>query len=557
MPKPPKASGDRAGGPDAVPPVDDAADPPDARGTPDAELTRRVQAGAPAAGPAMRELHRRHMPAVLAYARLATRNEESAKQLGAQAFARAEAETCRGDDPEGPWGHHLLLLVRHLAAAWVNDGREGRLAPGLPDWIAGAERLPHDTLEPGPSPVLRAAFDGLPLRTRGLLWYGVVEEEPVAEVALLLGVVETSVAELRPPALDAVRQAYLQRYAEEAGDATCRRFQRLIEAATRAGGGQCEEHLDGHLAQCPGCVRAIEELDALTADPRAALAGSLLGWGGAEYLAVCPPRGFTGPATVRPERPAAAAAPVTAGAPVGRSGGAGERWALPFILVAMAAVAISAVVLLTPDAADREPEGIGGEVPPAVPAPRTPSVPAPTAATSRPPDRATPTPSRTRATGAPTPTRTAPASPSATAPPVLAGTFASVVNAGSGLCLDVESPEFEKRPDVVTAPCSGSPSQQWRMDEQGLVHLRADPDFCLDAQGSTEENLGIWPCNPIEGDQPQNLVFTADPSGTIRPLIAPDFAVTPQDEVPGGKVGLRPAGGGDGQRWAAGSSPAA
>ncbi|MEV6317125.1 ricin-type beta-trefoil lectin domain protein [Streptomyces sp. NPDC051776] len=559
MPKPPKPSGDRSAGRGAAPPVDTGGTP-DAARTPDTELTRRVQAGAPVAGPAIRELRRRHTPAVLAYARLATRSEEAAEQLGSQAFARAAAETCRGVDPEGPWGHHLLLLVRDLVSDWVADGRETRLAPGLADWIEREGRKSHNGPPTGASPALRAAFDGLPLRTRGLLWYGVVEEEPPAEVALLLGVVETSVPEERSQALDALHQASAQRYAEDARDPACRGFQRLIEAATRADGGQRDEHLDEHLAECPHCARATEELERLAADPRAAMADALLGWGGAEYVAACPPRGSTGSTTATPDVHDAAAAPAMGAAPVSRPGGGAaviERWALPFILVVMAAVAVSAVVLLTPDAGERSAEGLGDAVPPPVPAPRTPTAATSTATTSGPPEKATPSRTRSRATGKPTPTRTAPERPSATAPAVLGGTFTPVVNAGSGLCLDVESPDFEKRPDVITVPCNGSPSQQWRLDEQGLVHLRADPDFCLDSQGNTQENTGIWPCNPIEGDQPQNLVFTADPSGTVRPLIAPDFALTPLDSVPGAKVGLRPVEAGDAQRWTAGSPPAA
>lgn len=70
----------------------------------DAALTERVRAGAPTAYPATEELRRRHLPAVLCYARLCARGQSAADQLAAQAFALAWQEVHRGSTRAVPGG---------------------------------------------------------------------------------------------------------------------------------------------------------------------------------------------------------------------------------------------------------------------------------------------------------------------------------------------------------------------------------------------------------------------------------------------------------------------
>jgi hypothetical protein len=106
--------------------------------------------------------------------------------------------------------------------------------------------------------------------------------------------------------------------------------------------------------------------------------------------------------------------------------------------------------------------------------------------------------------------------------------------------------------DVITAPCTSSPTQRWRVDTaRGVLQSEADPGFCLDSRGSTYRGVGIWECSAIDGPGGRNLRFTVDSRGVIRPGIAPDHAVTPSW---GDMVFLMPDQGSDTQRWTAGAS---
>ena len=148
---------------------------------------------------------------------------------------------------------------------------------------------------------------------------------------------------------------------------------------------------------------------------------------------------------------------------------------------------------------------------------------------ARPAPKPTPTPSPTRAPGA---------------------TYAQVVNVATGGCLEVAG-DFDNGTDVMTVPCSASSSQRWRVDaERGVLQSYADPDFCLDSRGSVDNGVGVWQCSSVEGRHGENLTFTVDPDGTIRPAIAIATGVTAQAD---GGVTLEPLDGGTAQLWRAGA----
>jgi hypothetical protein len=126
-----------------------------------------------------------------------------------------------------------------------------------------------------------------------------------------------------------------------------------------------------------------------------------------------------------------------------------------------------------------------------------------------------------------------------------------VVNVSTARCLDV-SGDFAKGTDVVTAPCTSAASQRWRVDTgRGVLQSAADPDFCLDSRGDVDKGLGIWSCDSVEGRNGDNLRFTVDSDGVIRPAIAIATGVTPGG---GDGVTLEPLTGDAEQRWRAGAS---
>lgn len=491
-------------------------------GATDARLTELLRADSATAYRGLQELRARHRPAVLAYARLCTTTDSAARQLAGQVFALAARETARGVDPGGPWRHRLLLLTGRLAVSWAADERVAGLDSGL--------LLVLSTAGPdGPVPPLLGAFQSLPARARGLLWYAVVEREPDERTAAFLGLTGADVAHDTAAALQQLARAVLHARLTASADPDCRDFHRLIEESVRPDNPRVSADLRAHMARCATCTTAHEELCALRDDPRRALAEGLLPWAGALYV-----RDEPAPRAPRTRTPAAAWSP-------------SRRSVLVSAALGVALVPLLVLIVARSGSSDdgQEPvSSIGSGTP--VDAPPV-TVTATVSATPSP--SSSPSPGRSPSKS-PSPTRSS-AAPSPT-PPFRppGGSYALVVNHSSGLCLDVRDGEFEKGTDVITAPCSSSPTQRWRVDAgRGVVQSYADPEFCLDSRGSVERGVGIWACDSVNGDKGQNLRFAVDSRGFIRPGIAPGHAVTP---VGGGALALEEENGDAEQRWRAG-----
>ncbi|WSW80314.1 ricin-type beta-trefoil lectin domain protein [Streptomyces sp. NBC_00996] len=514
----------------------------------DARLTELLRAETATAYPALRELRLRHRPAVLSYARLCTVGESAARQLTAQAFALAARDTTRGIDPPGPWRHQLLLLTGRVAASWAMDERGSRLDPGLlvhlreagpvgpvPSTAGPVPSQAGPVLSPvGPVPPMLDAFQALPTRVQGLLWYGVVDGEADTRTAMLLEVTPPDVTYGKESAFQTLRQACLKTRLARSGNPRCQDFRRLIEEAAHPENPRYSVDLQAHMAHCAHCAAGYEELGALRDAPREALAEGLLPWGGAAYV-----MGSAGDTRTAPDR--------------------GADWAwLPSRRVVLASaalgVAVAPLLLFVLMSGGSEPAKTAGSV-------RTPQAPPPVTVTATvsltPSPPAThrtksPTPTATsRPSKAPSPTRSSPKpSPAHTASHPPNGTFAQVVNAGSGLCLDIRDGDIDLGTDVITARCTSSRTQMWRVDtDRGVLQSYADPDFCLDSRGSTDRGVGIWECRSVYGRNGMNLRFTVDDDGVIRPDIAPDHAVTPY----GDGLFLAPEQGREEQRWRAGT----
>ncbi|AOR33882.1 ricin-type beta-trefoil lectin domain protein [Streptomyces fodineus] len=496
---------------------------------PDARLAELLRSPTATAYPALQELRRRHHPAVLAYARLCAASESAARRLAAEALTTAARETARGVDPAVPLRHRLLLLAVRLAAGWAHDERSAGVDPGML-LVLNASGLPD-----GPTPPLLPAFRSLPSRAQGLIWYGVVEEEPQERTAAFLGLSRADVAYGTPQALKALAQACLRERLAASEDPRCADFRRLIEEAVRPDGPRYSADLDAHMAHCPHCTAAFEELRALRDTPRQTLAEGLLPWNGAAYL--------------RGEEPAAAPAP-----PAARTAWPPRR---P-VLLASAALGVALtpllVFLLTPAHPDDQQPTAATPTPPPVTVTATVSVtpsPSPTPSPTKSPSNSpSPTPASARPSTHPPHTRRPTPEPTPSfAPP---GTsFAQVVNLATGRCLDIRDGDLSPGNDVVTAPCSSADTQRWRFDTYlGVLRSGADDRFCLDSRGSTDRGVGIWECDSVYGDNGENVRFTIGPDGTIRPDIAIETAVTPDGRY---GVSLQPLDGSRAQRWRAGA----
>ncbi|MEV6018895.1 RICIN domain-containing protein [Streptomyces sp. NPDC051997] len=523
------AQDDPAGGGTAAEGEGRAADASDAR------LTELLRAGTSTAYTALQELRARHRAPVLAYARLCTTGEAGAGQLAAQTFTLAARETARGIDPNVPWRHQLLLLAGRTAASWARDQRAAGLDPGL--------LLVLSTAGPsGPVPSLLPAFQSLPSRAQGLIWYAVVEREPARRTAVLLGLTPEDVTYGTDQALQSLGQACLRYRLAASDDPRCGDFRRLIEESVRPDNPRTSTDLNTHMAHCAHCSAAYEELTALRDHPRTALAEGLLPWAGTAYVTDEVP----GAAPVPPGPPARPRASALPWPPSRR-----------VVLTSAAAlgVALAPVLFLLLSSGGTPSTGAAGSV-------GTPSGPPPVTVTatvpvtpSAPTPSASPSPSATSASPSPSRSSAPPRSPSPKPSPTVVfrppgGAATQVVNVASGLCLDVRDGDFEKGTDVVTAPCTSSATQRWRVDS-GSLRSAADDDFCLDSRGSVDNGVGIWECSSLDGGHGDNLRFTVDPDGSIRPAVAIETAMTPDGDD---GLSLVPLNGGTGQRWRAGSA---
>ncbi|WP_369192116.1 ricin-type beta-trefoil lectin domain protein [Streptomyces sp. R08] len=482
----------------------------------DARLTELLRADTSTLYPAFQELRARHQPAVLSYARLCTTSEPAARQLAAQAFTLAARETARGVDPGVPWRHQLLLLTGRVAQSWSLDDRSAGLDAGLLMLLSTA----------APTPTMLPAFQSLPSRTQGLVWYGVVEQEAPPVTATFLGLTQEDVVHGTEQALQAMTHACLKSRLAASDDPRCADFRRLIEESVRPDTPRDSADLHAHMVHCAHCTGAYEELTALRDAPRATLAEGLLPWAGSSY--------------VRRNRAEAADNPP----------GAAPTWSPSRrLMLASAALGVALVpllfFLLRPGDAPR-PGAAGTVAVPSTPTEVTvtatvPVTQSPTPPKSQPPKRSS---KPTRSAG---PTPTPSPSPAAHAPN---GTYAQVVNVSTGRCLDIRDGDLTEGTDVITAPCTSSATQLWRVDAaRGVVQSSADSDLCLDSRGSVEKGVGVWECDSVDGGHGDNLRFTVDSDGVIRPAIAIETGVTPEGAE---GVSLVPSSGGAEQRWRAG-----
>ena len=494
-------------------------------GASDARLTELLRGNTATAYPALQELRTRHRASVLAHARLCTTSESAARQLAAQAFTLAAQETARGIDPGVPWRHQLLLLAGRLTASWATDERATGLDASL--------LLVLNTAVPGgPVPPMLAAFQSLPARTQGLVWYGIVEREPEDRTAGFLGLTREDVAYGTEGALQALAQACLRSRLAASDDPRCADFRRLIEESVRPDNPRDSTDLHAHMAHCAHCTAAYEELSALRDTPRTTLAEGLLPWAGAAYVTT-----------------------ETTGGEPHLDDGRGTWPRSRRLVLTSAALSVALAPLLVfvlSSNGSPSPSTAGGQVaapssPPQVTVTATVS-----ASQSPSPSPKSPSPTRSSPpprTASPKPTPT----PSPTLPPGSA--YAQVVNLASGLCLDIRNGDLAKGTDVVTAPCTASSTQRWRVDAaRGVVQSSADSDFCLDSRGSVDKGVGIWECDSVDGHNGDNLRFTVDTDGVIRPAIAIATALTPADgDGDDDGLSLEPLSGGTAQRWRAGA----
>ncbi|WP_194409215.1 sigma-70 family RNA polymerase sigma factor [Microbacterium cremeum] len=248
----------------------------------DADLVLRSRSGDRGA---FGELWRRHYRAGVTVARNLTSSLDP-DDLVQEAYTRIYQSILTGRGPTGSFRAYLFTSIRNTAATW---GRAQRDAPyealeGVED-PAAEEHVSEAALDRG---LTHQAFRSLPTRWQEVLWYSEIEQMKPAEIAPLLGMKPTAVAQLTFRAREGLREAWIQAHLRTVADGSdCQWTIEHLGAHTRRNLGRRDQaKVDRHLADCVRCTIVASEAKEVSGRLALVLLPLALGaTGAAGYLA--------------------------------------------------------------------------------------------------------------------------------------------------------------------------------------------------------------------------------------------------------------------------------
>ncbi|WP_267245704.1 ricin-type beta-trefoil lectin domain protein [Streptomyces sp. PR69] len=498
--------------------------------------------------------------------------ESAAGTLAAAAFRQTLGELREQGGLKGALRPRLLVTVREIAAIWAADPRvAAMLPPGLrnPDVPGESRRL------------VSRAFQMMPAPVQILLWHTEVEAEGISIPAALLGVDPRSASGQREQAREMFRKGCLRAHIELAPNAECRHYSRLLDISLRRGGTLIPD-IRQHLAQCPYCRYAAQQLRQSDGRLALLLAEGVLGHAARGYLDGRPGRlrrraqqrtaetaeaAEADPAVpaaspraagrhsrasrasrasrVSPARIAARGLRVrgalrrlgparllsSAGAGKGAGAGAGAVASGVLFVVLCAVVA----GLLIGGGQDGDGGG-GGNAGPAGPSGQV-------------------TGSATPAPGGQQPSR----APSAPAPsPPSSGTSAAahpggpletrLRNAGTGLCLDVHGRTARSGVEAAMSRCTSTATQRWLYEDDGLLRSFAAPGLCLRSR-ELDGVARLGGCAGASADDADDVRYDLTIHGLVIPRWNEALALVPASDDAGTNVVIKIRDGSVEQRW--------
>ena len=291
----------------------------------DTDLVRRTRSGDTAA---FGELWRRHYRAGVTVARNMTSSLD-ADDLVQEAYTRIYHSIINGGGPTGSFRAYLFTSIRNTAAAW---GRARRETPY--DELDGVEDLSafeHESDAALDRSLTHQAFRSLPTRWQEVLWYSEIERMKPAEIAPLLGMKPTAVAQLTFRAREGLREAWIQAHLRSVADGSdCQwTIERLGAFARRNLGRRDHAKLEHHLAACVRCSIVASEAKEVSGRLALVLLPLAVGAAGtAGYLASVQGGGVPlvalASVPAMPAMPSAVVQGAAAGSPVGAAGAAGS-----------------------------------------------------------------------------------------------------------------------------------------------------------------------------------------------------------------------------------------
>ncbi|MFV0375509.1 sigma-70 family RNA polymerase sigma factor, partial [Microbacterium sp.] len=231
---------------------DDTADVNDVS---DADLVQRTRAGE--AG-AFGQLWQRHYRAGITVARSVTSSLDP-DDLVQEAYARIFSAIQKGGGPTGAFRAYLFTSIRNTAAGWGRAKRES--AMDELETVPDPEAVAHTTDEALDRSLTNRAFRSLPTRWQEILWYTEIEQMKPAEIAPLLGMKPTAVAQLAFRAREGLREAWIQAHLRNAepGSECQWTIEHLGAYARNNLGRRDHTRATDHLSQCARCTIVASE----------------------------------------------------------------------------------------------------------------------------------------------------------------------------------------------------------------------------------------------------------------------------------------------------------
>ena len=244
--------------------------------------TQLVEAAAEGEQAAFAELYRRHVDKAMGAARGVVSNADDTADAVSDAFANVFRVVRAGRFPEGA-GFEAYAVTAARRAAIDHVRREARTVSG--DGMDHADvhstdvRPSERVVAVESAALVARAFSGLATHLRAVLYLTEVEEMPMREAAVLLGVTPNACAQRAVRARARLRQRYLQAHVAPAAEPACRDTVDRLGAYVAAGLSPRDvAKVEGHLEGCETCRHRVVELrDIGTVLRRAVLAGSPAG----------------------------------------------------------------------------------------------------------------------------------------------------------------------------------------------------------------------------------------------------------------------------------------
>ena len=224
----------------------------------DADLVLRTRSGDRAA---FAELWRRHRAAGRTLA-VALGSDPDADRVVEEAFARAYRAILTGSGPNGAFRPYLFTTIRSVAETRQAASGAAAVPAGpypLSDRAAG-EQSTAGALDRS---MTHRAFRSLPSRWQEVLWYSEIEQMSPDEIAPLLAMTTSAVAQLTSRARDGLRESWIRVHLDsvDAGSECRRTIERLDRFASHELSRRDHARVDAHIARCVRCAVLAGDAD--------------------------------------------------------------------------------------------------------------------------------------------------------------------------------------------------------------------------------------------------------------------------------------------------------